>query len=289
MALTGLEVDAIARSGHYRLRADGERDLPAHHHPNLTVRVGVRAVRHAGIVLPLRHDHAFGAKQRDDIACRSGDRRHADRVRWPRMRSPRPPLEPLLASPQKALKEWAVVCAALADGRQSVLLRKGGIIEETRDFALVERSFLLYPTYEHQDEESVQERYRGTFRATLELQPPDDIVRITAWAEVTDLFLTHDLEALLALSGHYAWSADYVRMRMAYKPRKPMNVVCIRTHLLPDPVDVPVEEHFAGCKSWVPLLRPVALDGSTAAIADDEHTRRVEAVRSVLGVEPVAV
>ena len=36
----------------------------------------------------------------------------------------RPPIEPLLAAPQKALKEWAVVCRALQDGTQSVLLRK---------------------------------------------------------------------------------------------------------------------------------------------------------------------
>src|SRR5438477_13108634 len=118
----------------------------------------------------------------------------------------RPPIEPLLAAPQKALKEWAVVCRALQDGTQSVLLRKGGIIEETRDFALVERRFLLYPTYEHQDLGSVQEPFRDGFKETLETRPPVDVVRIGAWAEVTDLFLTHSLDALLALADLYAWS-----------------------------------------------------------------------------------
>jgi hypothetical protein len=28
-----------------------------------------------------------------------------------------------------ALKEWAVICQALAEGRQTILLRKGGIAE----------------------------------------------------------------------------------------------------------------------------------------------------------------
>ncbi|NBS89997.1 DUF1802 family protein, partial [bacterium] len=32
---------------------------------------------------------------------------------------------------QLACKEWASVCAALASGRQSILLRKGGIAEPT--------------------------------------------------------------------------------------------------------------------------------------------------------------
>jgi hypothetical protein len=203
----------------------------------------------------------------------------------------RPPLEPLLASQQKALKEWAVVCRALLRGGQSVLLRKGGITEETRDFALVERRFLLYPTYEHQDVDSVQPSYRGWFAAALADRPPEDVVRIEGWAEVTDLFLTHDLDAVLALSEHYAWGPDYIRMRMAYKPRKPMNVVVVRAYRLPAAVDVPIEDHFAGCKSWVPLASAVPLDGSAPALGGAEHAARVETVARTLGAgaERVAV
>lgn len=174
-----------------------------------------------------------------------------------------------------------MVCRALEQGRQSVLLRKGGIIEETRDFALVERRFLLFPTYEHQDEGSVQPQYRTWFRESIDRRPPADVVRIGSWAEVTDLFLTHDLDAVLALSGHYAWSDDYIRMRMAYKPRKPMNVVVVRTHLLSEPVDVPVLEHFAGCKSWVPMERAVETDGAPTS-SDAEHRERTVAIERIL-------
>jgi hypothetical protein len=195
----------------------------------------------------------------------------------------RPPLEPLLAAHQKALKEWAVVCRALTEGRQSVLLRKGGIVEETRDFALVERSFLLYPTFEHQDLDSVREPYRDWFVQTLAERPPEDVVRVDAWAEVTDLFLTHDLDALFAVGDEYAWSPEYIRMRMAYKPRKPMNVVIVRAWRLPRAVDVPVEEHFAGCKSWVPLDDAVPLEGSTPVLSDTQHVERVERITRLLG------
>ena len=182
------------------------------------------------------------------------------------------------------------MCRALGEGRQSVLLRKGGIIEETRDFALVEKRFLLFPTYEHQDEASVQLPYRASFRESIERRPPEDVVRISSWAEVTDLFLSHDLDAVLALSEHYAWSDDYIRMRMAYKPRKPMNVVVVRTWNLPTPTDVPVLEHFAGCKSWVPLADVIPMDGEPV-LSTDEHDARVYAIEAALDgrAERVAV
>jgi hypothetical protein len=260
------EVDRTA------VRRDGHRSFEDDAH--LVRLVDVLRVRRVRLVRPFGHDKAF----RDEC----GDQPHAFAIgEWHAAYDsgvPRPPLEPLLAAPQKALKEWAVVCRALEVGKQSVLLRKGGIIEETRDFSLVERRFLLYPTYEHQGEGSVQEPYRAWFRETLETKPPEDIVRISSWAEVTDLFLTHSLDALLAISDRYAWSEDYIRMRMAYKPRKPMNVVVVRTWTLPAAVDVVVLEHFAGCKSWVPLDDAIDLDGSAPVLDGASHALRVEEI-----------
>ena len=50
-------------------------------------------------------------------------------------------------SPEKcqvALKEWAVTVRALAQGQQILLLRKGGIHEEGKDFRVIHPEFLLY-------------------------------------------------------------------------------------------------------------------------------------------------
>ena len=55
---------------------------------------------------------------------------------------------------QVALKEWAVTVNALAEGAQILLLRKGGIHEEGKDFRVIHPEFLLYPTYEHQREKT---------------------------------------------------------------------------------------------------------------------------------------
>ncbi|MFM7244697.1 MAG: DUF1802 family protein, partial [Planctomycetaceae bacterium] len=54
-----------------------------------------------------------------------------------------------------AFKEWAVICRALATGRQDVILRKGGIVEPGGAFRPDHESFLLLPTFLHQSPESL--------------------------------------------------------------------------------------------------------------------------------------
>ena len=41
-------------------------------------------------------------------------------------------------------KEWAVVCEALGSGRQSIILRKGGIAEGREGFSFKHREFFLF-------------------------------------------------------------------------------------------------------------------------------------------------
>ena len=49
-----------------------------------------------------------------------------------------------------ALKEWATVVNALENGDQTVLLRKGGILEDSSGFVVESEKFFLFPTFEHQ-------------------------------------------------------------------------------------------------------------------------------------------
>ncbi|MDP9405577.1 MAG: DUF1802 family protein, partial [Actinomycetota bacterium] len=57
-----------------------------------------------------------------------------------------------------ALKEWAAVAAALLDGRQTVLLRKGGIHEKA--FRVGADAFVLFPTVAHSHAERVRPEHR---------------------------------------------------------------------------------------------------------------------------------
>ena len=56
-----------------------------------------------------------------------------------------------------AFKEWAVICRALAEGQQAVILRKGGIAEQQGAFTVEHRRFWLYPTYVHQQRAGIVE------------------------------------------------------------------------------------------------------------------------------------
>src|SRR5213082_2938121 len=47
-------------------------------------------------------------------------------------------------------KEWSLVCDALGRGRQSVILRKGGIAEGRGGFSFRHREFFLFPTFFHE-------------------------------------------------------------------------------------------------------------------------------------------
>ena len=59
---------------------------------------------------------------------------------------------------QVALKEWSAAVHALLAGRQTVLLRKGGIHE--RRFEVTAREFLLFPTIAHSHTERVRPEHR---------------------------------------------------------------------------------------------------------------------------------
>ena len=59
---------------------------------------------------------------------------------------------------QHAFKEWAVICRALAEGRQALILRKGGIAEAGGRFEVEHTRFWLFPTYTHQQRQRHQAR-----------------------------------------------------------------------------------------------------------------------------------
>ena len=65
-----------------------------------------------------------------------------------------------------ALKEWAAVLKALEEGKQTILLKKGGIAEEGGQFKPEHPEFFLYPTFEHQTPEDIKPDWRPRLAAT---------------------------------------------------------------------------------------------------------------------------
>ncbi|MBO9598238.1 MAG: DUF1802 family protein [Cohnella sp.] len=181
-----------------------------------------------------------------------------------------------------ALREWAAAVEALASGRQVIVLRKGGIAEETKEFKVESPSFCLFPSYEHQKPHLMKEEARdAVVRTQEEATAHPDTVRIAYYAEVAHDLEVTDEETLQRLDELHVWTQDYAVERLKWKKTKPLHVLVLRVYELEEPVWLPVDESYGGCKSWlrIPSIRlspkrPVLSDDRFAEMAD-EALRRV--------------
>jgi len=70
-----------------------------------------------------------------------------------------------------ALKEWATVVKALESGDQTVILRKGGILESDSGFTIENEKFFLFPTFEHQETKHVKPEHHKHLENALNSKP----------------------------------------------------------------------------------------------------------------------
>ena len=184
-----------------------------------------------------------------------------------------------------AFKEWAVTVRALADGRQIVLVRKGGIREEGRAFRVEEPRFLLYPTYEHQRADLLQPEYHADLQAALADAPLPNTLRVSHWAEVTDVFQTFEADQVRALAPHYVWTTAYAEERLRWQPKKPLYVLLLRVYRLAESHTLPVVPRYLGCKSWVELEQPISLEGMEPVLDDATYDARRATVRKLVNAD----
>jgi hypothetical protein len=153
-----------------------------------------------------------------------------------------------------ALKEWAVAIDALEAGEQIVIMRKGGIIEETRDFKLESNAFFLFPTYEHQKMELLKDEYQPRLETIKKAtETSKDTVTLTSYAEVyADLEVNSQAE-LNRLFPYHIWTEYFAEERLKWKRAKPLHVLILRIFKLARPIELPILAEYNGCKSWISL------------------------------------
>jgi len=188
----------------------------------------------------------------------------------------------IAASTNIAFKEWAVVCDCVLEGKQVVLLRKGGILEQTKGFQMEHATFFLYPNTEHQSREQLKPEYHarmGTYG------PPAKVtgtLQIAGYCNVVDIIKTADPATLRALEPLTCWTQALFDMRINYKPEKPNFVVTARAYKLPSPIEIPFHADYAGCHSWVPLKQALSLTGGIPVLSDEQFERKRQEILSVV-------
>ncbi|NCY03575.1 MAG: DUF1802 family protein [Planctomycetia bacterium] len=151
-----------------------------------------------------------------------------------------------------AFKEWAAICRALAQGRQRVILRKGGIVEPGGRFELACREFLLLPTFLHQSADSLVPEARDLLVGIDADRPPHGSVVLRHRARVTDALRIESLAGLARFRAEHVW-ADHVVEERFHRWRDELHVLTVEVTALAEPLVVPWKESYGGCRSWVDL------------------------------------
>ena len=189
---------------------------------------------------------------------------------------------------QMALKEWAITVEALARGEQILLLRKGGIHEDGKDFRVIHREFLLYPTYEHQKADLLRTEHQPALASLLEGPRDDKQITFTHFAKAEEVLEVEDQQKVDDLVPHYIWTMDYAQSRLRWKPMLPLSVMLLRAYRLESPVTVPWIPEYSGCTSWVEVLTDVPLGRLEPVLSDAEFRAQVDAVKGSLGLAVAA-
>lgn len=192
-----------------------------------------------------------------------------------------------------AYKEWAVIVKALLEGEQIVDLRKGGIKEDGRHFALQSTRFWLYPTFEHQRADLIKPAYRPGLDQILAAEPPDRAIRIEGWADVVGVAKLTEAAHLDAVASKFVFSLEYASERLQWKRRDPLWILALRVHHLVEPITVAYRDEYGGCTSWVSLdgLPPdPSAVASEPALSDVAFAARLKGIRESLpdGLAPAA-
>jgi hypothetical protein len=185
-------------------------------------------------------------------------------------------------STRMALKEWAVACEALGRGDQILLIRKGGIREQHREFRVEHPEFLLFPTYEHQRADLLKPEARSELAAVLAARGPGDLVELRYWASVVEVFEVTTSLQLGAVAPHHLWSEAYALERLRWRPVKPLQILALRVYLLAAPVQVPLLAEYGGCKSWLTLAEPVVVERAWPVLDDRAFLEALGQLRRAL-------
>ncbi|QDT25412.1 DUF1802 family protein [Gimesia panareensis] len=179
----------------------------------------------------------------------------------------------MLHQNQTAFKDWGAVCAALAQGRQSLIVRKGGIHEGCEGFRVEHREFWLFPTRFHQGADQLQPEQVDLLQEPYAQEPAENKIRLGLYAVVEEVYELKEELQLAGLSKLQVLNGETLAQRFAYK-RPGLYVLLVRTYQLPQPLEIENETHYGGCRSWVELTQAYRTEGLTPVLSDEQFQQQ---------------
>ena len=177
------------------------------------------------------------------------------------------------------LKEWATVVKALEQGKQTVILRKGGILETASGFNIESKKFFLFPTWEHQETKHVKPEFHEFLNSVLNKKPEESFNKISSYAEVLYEKDVNSNDVINNLSSFHVWSDSYIQERRNWKPEKPLKAVFLRMFNISE-FDISLKSEFEGCKSWIELNSN--FQEGESALKDNEIDKRLQEFKEIV-------
>lgn len=172
-----------------------------------------------------------------------------------------------------ALKEWGAAVLALLDGRQRILLRKGGIHEKR--FAVQAPEFVFFPTVAHSHAQRVRPEHQSLVQAAAADSTGAELI-IRGGARVVAAIEVNRPENLADISDLHIWTEDSIREdRLDFRPKHRLAALVVQARPLREPVQLPRLADYAGCRSWVDL----PLDPQWGPPVHDDEVLRETVVR----------
>lgn len=186
-----------------------------------------------------------------------------------------------------AFKEWQVVCDALASGRQTILLRKGGIHEGREGFSFAHDSFFLFPTRFHAQLDQVRE---GNFQPEKEWEV-GDLIEIQHHVEVLFAVTLENWDDVAGVFPYHIYTEQTVRERFDWSGKGmaagSIHLALVKVSKLATPWRLEYEKRFGGCRSWVELPEPPpeALNSAVPVVEKADFEKISREIARLAGVE----
>jgi len=182
-----------------------------------------------------------------------------------------------------AFKEWAVTIDSLLKGELIFVLRKGGIVEETKHFALSSHQFYLMPAYEHQKEHLLKPPYQGRILDTMRNWSPNQTeMKLEGYAEAVEDILIHDLDKLKAVSDFHIWTDQFAEERLKWKKTQPLHLIVLRVYRLDKPLSTSMQDTYRGCKSWVTIEESLPELQCVPVLSDEQFSSKYKELKRAL-------
>ncbi|MGB0716013.1 MAG: DUF1802 family protein [Phycisphaerae bacterium] len=181
-----------------------------------------------------------------------------------------------------AFKEWASVCGALADGKQIIVFRKGGIAEESGKFQIDHPSFFLFPTNFHQSADQLAPAGLPYLKAAQQAQPEEYSITISHAVEIASAFEVTSSSTVAALRDDHIWSDKVIEERLHRWQDNMIFALLFRVYRLTSPVSLPILDAYGGCKSWIELAEDLPFSPTDPVLSDDHFAEKHDRIQQLL-------